>query len=169
VSQADDKTRYSPFSLDIESDQIGLLRTARELGVAVVCYSPIGRGMLGGTIRSPKDFEEGDFRKFAPRFSEENFPKNLKLVDQITEIAQKKGVTASQLTLAWILAQGDDFFPIPGTTNLDRIDENLGAMKIKLSKEEEQEIRKACEGAESAGGRYPEAFATALFADTPPL
>lgn len=125
--------------------------------------------MLGGQIRSPADFEEGDFRKFAPRFSEENFPKNLKLVDQITEIAKKKGVTASQLTLAWILAQGDDFFPIPGTTNLERIDENLGALKIKLSKEEEQEIRKACESAESAGGRYPPAFATALFADTPPL
>lgn len=101
-----------PFSLDIESEQIGLLKTCRELGVAIVCYSPIGRGMLGGQIRSPKDFEEGDFRKFAPRFSEENFEKNLKLVDEITEIAKKKDATASQLTLAWILAQGEDFFPV---------------------------------------------------------
>lgn len=125
---------YSPFSLDIESPQIGLLKTARELGTAIVAYSPIGRGMLGGTIRSPKDFEEGDFRKFAPRFSEENFPKNMELVDRITELAKKKNATASQLTLAWILAQGDDFFPIPGTTNLRRLDENLGALKITLSK-----------------------------------
>ena len=89
-----------------------MLKACRELGCAVVAYSPIGRGMLGGTIRSPSDFEEGDFRKFAPRFSEENFPKNLQLVDRITEIANKKGVTPSQLTLAWILAQGDDFFPV---------------------------------------------------------
>lgn len=160
---------YSPFSLDIESPQIGLLKTARELGTAIVCYSPIGRGMLGGTIRSPKDFEKGDFRTFAPRFSEENFPKNLELVDRITELAKKKGATPSQLTLAWILAQGDDFFPIPGTTNLQRLEENLGALKITLSKEEETEIRKAVEKAEPSGSRYPPAFASALFADTPPL
>lgn len=160
---------YSPFSLDIESEQIGLLKTARELGVAIVAYSPIGRGMLGGQIRSPDDFEEGDFRKWAPRFSAENFPKNLKLVDRITELAKKKNATASQLTLAWILAQGDDFFPIPGTTSLARIEENVGSLKIKLSKEEEAEIRKACQEAEPAGSRYPEAFATSLYADTPPL
>lgn len=160
---------YSPFSLDIESEQIGLLKTARELGVAIVCYSPIGRGMLGGQLRSPKDFGEGDFRTFAPRFSEENFPKNLELVDEITAIGKKKGYTASQITLAWLLAQGDDIFPIPGTTNLARLEENLGALNIKLTKEEEQEIRAACEKAEPAGGRYPEAFSKALFADTPPL
>jgi len=97
---------YSPWALDIESEQIGLLKACRELGVAVVSYSPIGRGMLSGQIRSPDDLEEGDFRTFAPRFSKENFPKNLKLVDQITQIANKKGCTAAQLTLAWLLAQG---------------------------------------------------------------
>lgn len=107
---------YSPWALDIESPEIDLLKTCRELGVAVVCYSPIGRGMLSGEYRSPADFGEGDFRKFAPRFSEENFPKNLKLVDEITKLAKKKDCTPAQLTLAWILAQGDDFFPIPGTT-----------------------------------------------------
>jgi aryl-alcohol dehydrogenase-like predicted oxidoreductase len=160
---------YSPFSLDIESDQIGLMKTCRELGCAIVAYSPIGRGMLGGKIRSPNDFEDGDFRKFAPRFSEANFPKNLKLVDQITEMAKKKNATPSQLTLAWLLHQGNDIFPIPGTTNLDRLQENIDALKIKLTKEEEQEIRKACEAAEVHGGRYPDAFASALFADTPPL
>lgn len=124
---------YSPFSLDIESEQIGLLKTCRELGVAIVAYSPIGRGMLGGQIRSPSDFEEGDFRKYAPRFSEENFPKNLKLVEDITEIGKKKGCTPSQATLAWLLAQGDDIFPIPGTTNLQRLEENIGALHIKLT------------------------------------
>jgi len=160
---------YSPFSLDIESEQIGLLKTARELGTAIVAYSPIGRGMLSGTIRSPSDFAEGDFRKWAPRFSEENFPKNLKLVDEITALAKKKNVTASQLTLAWLLAQGNDVFPIPGTTRTDRLVENLGALEIKLTPEENQEIRQAAESAEVAGARYPEAFAAACFADTPEL
>lgn len=155
--------------MDIESEQIGLLKTARELGVAVVAYSPIGRGMLGGQIRSPDDFEENDFRRHAPRFSKENFPKNLELVDQITALAKRKNCTPSQLTLAWILHQGDDFFPIPGTTNLYRIDENIGSLHIKLSKEEEHEIRKACEAAEVSGGRYDESSAPTLFADTPSL
>lgn len=158
---------YSPFALDIENPQIDLLKTCRELGVAVVAYSPIGRGMLSGTLRSPDDFEEGDFRRFAPRFSKENFPKNLKLVDQIAGFAKEKGVTPAQLTLAWLLAQGNDIFPIPGTTKINRLEENLGALKIQLSKEEEQKIRKACEEAEVHGTRYPAAFSKALFADTP--
>ena len=114
-------TERRPFSLEIESDEIKLMNTCRELGVAIVAYSPIGRGMLGGQIRSPQDFGEGDFRKFAPRFSEENFPKNLQLVDRITEIANKKGITPSQLTLAWILAQGDDFFPVRTTESTDML------------------------------------------------
>jgi hypothetical protein len=146
----------SPFALEIESEQVGLLKACRELGCAVIAYSPIGRGMLGGQIRNPDDFEEGDFRKNAPRFSAENFPKNLELVDHITEIAKKKNVTPSQLTLAWILAQGDEFFPIPGTTNPQRLEENLGALKVKLTKEEEREIRQACERATVHGARYPE-------------
>jgi len=158
---------YSPWALDIEDPQINLLKTCRELGVAVVAYSPIGRGMLSGTIRSRSDFSEGDFRSFSPRFSEENFPKNLKLVDVIVALAKEKGVTATQLTLAWLMAQGDDIIPIPGTTKAERLEENLGALQIKLSKEEEAKIRKACEDAEIHGTRYPEAFASALFADTP--
>jgi aryl-alcohol dehydrogenase-like predicted oxidoreductase len=161
------QVEYSPWALDIESPQINLLKTARELGVAVVAYSPIGRGVLSGTIRSRKDFEEGDFRLFSPRFSEENFSKNLELVDTIVALAQKKGVTATQLTLAWLLAQGDDIIPIPGTTKIERLEENLGALQVKLSNEEEAEIRQAIENAEILGGRYPEAFTKALFADTP--
>lgn len=93
----------------------------------------------------------------------------MKLVDQLAEIGKRKNASSSQITLAWILAQGDDFFPIPGTTNLGRLEENLAAAHIKLSSEEEREIRKDIEAAEVSGGRYPEAFASALFADTPPL
>lgn len=160
---------YSPFSLDIERPEIDLLRTCRELGVATVAYSPIGRGMLSGRFKSPDDFVEGDWRKAAPRFSKENFPKNLKLVERINEIASKKGVTPSQLTLASLMAQGDDIIPIPGTTDAKRLEENLGALHIRLTEEEMQEIRQASEAAEPAGVRYPEAMATTLFADTPPL
>ena len=160
---------YSPFALEIESKQVDLLRTCRELGVAVVAYSPLARGMLTGTIKSADDFEEGDFRRFAPRFSNENFPKNLKLVDRITEVAKAKGVTPGQLTLAWLLAQGEDIFPIPGTTKKERLEENVGSLKVSLTKEEEQEIRKAVEEAEISGQRYPESFMAQCYADTAPL
>ncbi|GIZ46171.1 hypothetical protein CKM354_000930900 [Cercospora kikuchii] len=144
---------YSPFSLDIESEQIGLLKTARELGVAIVAYSPLGRGMLTGQIRNPDDLAMDDMRKYAPRSSPENFPHNLKLVDRLSEIAKTKGCTASQLTLAWILAIG----------------ENVRALEVDLNEEEEREIRKACQEAEPAGGRYPEEYASTLYADIPPL
>jgi aryl-alcohol dehydrogenase-like predicted oxidoreductase len=140
------QVEYSPFALEIESKQIDLLKTCRELGVAVVAYSPLNRGMLSGALKGPEDFEESDFRRFAPRFSAENFPKNLKLVEQITEVAKAKGVTPSQLTLAWLMAQGEDIFPIPGTTKAARLEENVGSLKVEVSKEEEQKIRKSCEG-----------------------
>jgi len=158
---------YSPFSLEIESEETQLLKTARELGVAIVAYSPIGRGFLSGTIRSPADFEENDFRKQAPRFQPENFYKNLELVDKIEVVAKKKNVTVAQLTLAWLLHQGGDIIPIPGTTKIDRVKENLGALNVKLSDEEAQDVRDACENAEIKGGRYGEAFMTYNFADTP--
>lgn len=163
------QVEYSPFALEIESEQVNLLKTCRELGVAVVAYSPLSRGMLTGALKSPDDFEEGDFRKFAPRFSAENFPKNLELVNKLQEIAKRKGLTAGQLTLAWLMAQGDDIFPIPGTTRADRLEENVGSLKVELSKEEEQEIRKACNAAEVGGTRYPEAYMHTTYADTPPL
>ena len=99
--------------MDIEDPNVALLKTCRELGVAVVAYSPLGRGFLTGAYKSPSDFEEGDFRKVAPRFSADNFPKNLELVNHIQELAKKKGCTSGQLTLAWLLAQGEDIFPIP--------------------------------------------------------
>lgn len=107
------QVEYSPFSMEIEDPKIDLLRTCRELGVTVVAYSPLGRGFLTGQIKSPDDFEDGDFRKHAPRYSKTNFPKNLELVSNLEKYAAKKGCTSGQLALAWILAQGDDIIPIP--------------------------------------------------------
>ena len=107
------QVEYSPFSMEIEDPKIDLLRTCRELGVTVVAYSPLGRGFLTGQIKSPDDFEDGDFRKHAPRYSKENFPKNLELVSNLEKYAAKKGCTSGQLALAWLLAQGDDIIPIP--------------------------------------------------------
>ena len=160
---------YSPFTTDIESPEIALLKTCRELGVAIVAYSPLGRGMLTGAYKSPADFEEGDFRSYSPRFSEENFPKNLKLVDQINEIAKRKGCTAGQLTLAWLLAQGPDIIPIPGTKKIKYLEENIAALNVKLTSSENAEIRKAVENAEVHGLRYPEQMMGTLFADSPKL
>ncbi|CAF1202602.1 unnamed protein product [Rotaria sordida] len=159
---------YSPFSLDIEHEDIGLLKTCRELGVAIVCYSPLGRGLLGGQIKSPDDLDENDLRRHFPRFSKENFPKNLQLVETLTSIAKNKGCTASQLTLAWILSQGEDFIVIPGTTKITNLEENIAAAQIKISKEEEKIIRTACREADIGGGRYPEGFSYLLFADSAP-
>ncbi|CAF1061718.1 unnamed protein product [Adineta ricciae] len=162
------QVEYSPFSLEIEHADIGLLKTCRELGVAIVCYSPLGRGMLTGQIKSPNDLDKDDRRRHFPRFSEENFPKNIQLVNKLASIAQKKGCTSGQLTLAWILAQGNDFIPIPGTTKIKNLEENAAAAQIKLSKEDIAEIRQACESADIAGNRYPEAFAVALYGDSAP-
>jgi len=160
---------YSPFCIDIESPAIGLLQTCRELGVATIAYSPLGRGFVTGQYKSRLDFEEGDFRRRAPRFSDENFPKNLKLVEGLVELAKKKSCTAGQLTLAWLLAQGEDIIPIPGTKKIKYLEENLGALEIKLTPEENQEMRKMIESAEVHGTRYPEDFMFTLFADTPEL
>lgn len=125
--------------------------------------------MLTGAYKSPADFEEGDFRSYSPRFSEENFPKNLKLVDQINEIATRKGCTAGQLTLAWLLAQGPDIIPIPGTKKIKYLEENMAALNVKLTSSENAEIRKAVENAEVHGLRYPEQMMGTLFADSPEL
>lgn len=163
------EVEYSPFSMDIEDPQIDLLRTCRELGVAVVAYSPLGRGFLTGTIKSRDDFDPGDWRRMAPRFSEENFPKNLKLVEEIQALADAKGCTPGQLVLAFLMAQGDDIIPIPGTTKTKNFDENMGSLNVKISKEDNDKIRKAISAAEVHGARYPEGFALSLFGDTVPL
>lgn len=155
--------------MDIEDPQTSLLQTCRELGVAVVAYSPLGRGMLTGRYRSRLDFEEGDWRRSAPRFSEENFPKNMELVDKLKAIADRKGATTGQLTLAWLLNQGPDILPIPGTKKVKYLEENLASLKISLTREEDQEIRKAIEAADIKGDRYPPNMVRLNFADTPSL
>ena len=106
---------YSLFSTEIEDPAHGaLLAACRELGVTVVSYSPLSRGLLSGALRGPEDFDEGDIRRFYPRFSRENFPKNMAVVEAVRAVADGKTATVGQVALAWLLAQGDDIFPIPG-------------------------------------------------------
>lgn len=148
---------------------MGLLRTCRELGIATVAYSPLGRGMLTGQYKSIDDFDEGDFRRSIPRFSKENFPKNLELVHKLRTIADQKGCTSGQLSLAWMLNQGSDIFPIPGTKKIKYLEENVGAYNVSLTPEEDQDIRDAIERAEVHGTRVAERLMESLFMDTPPL
>jgi len=159
---------YSPFALEIESEQTEFLKTARELGVKIVAYSPLGRGFLTGSIKSRNDLDEKDSRFSHPRFSEEHFGDNLKLVKMLSDLAAKKGCTPGQLSLAWVLAQGEDFIPIPGTKRTKYLEENAKAVDFTLSKEEEQEIRKAIESVGgSKGARYPPAMMSKCFGDSP--
>lgn len=161
------QVEYSPFCLAIEDPKIKVLETARELGIAVVAYSPLGHGFLTGNLRSKADVTgEGDDRHGIPWLSDDNFSKNLALVDKITEIAEKKNVTTAQMTLAWLLAQGDDIFAIPGTTKVHRLEENLGALSISVTPDENKAIRKLSEGV--LGGRIQDRMGY-TFADTPPL
>ncbi|TFY67877.1 hypothetical protein EVG20_g3780 [Dentipellis fragilis] len=151
------QVEYSPFSLDIEDPKVGLLKTARELGVKIIAYSPLGRGLLTGQYKGPEEFPEDDFRRLVPKFSKENFPRVLKLVADLQKIGERHGATAGQVCLAWILAQGDDFIPIPGTKHIKYLDENLGAVNVKLSPAELEEVRKAAHEADVEGDRYPPA------------
>ncbi|KAI1378458.1 putative aldo-keto reductase [Hypoxylon crocopeplum] len=160
---------YSPFSREIEFPEVGLLKACRELGIAVIAYSPLGRGMLTGLYKSPDDFEEGDFRKTIPRFSKENFSKNIDLVNTLKGIAAKKNCTSGQLSLAWLMKQGEDILPIPGTKKIKYLEENIGAYSVSISDEEDRVIREAIEGAEVHGTRVAGWMMGALVKDTPPL
>lgn len=146
------QTEWSLWSRDVEDN--GVLDTVRELGIGFVAYSPLGRGFLSGEIRSVDDLEPDDFRRHHPRFQGENFAKNLELVDRVKEIAKKKGVTPSQLALAWVLAQGGDVVPIPGTKRIKYLDENIAALDIELSAEELALIDAAAPKGVTAGDRY---------------
>ncbi|CAG8784603.1 10851_t:CDS:2, partial [Gigaspora rosea] len=146
---------YSPWSLDIETN--GLKDACEELGVTIVAYSPLGRGILSGKYKSIEDFEPGDYRRTHPRYAGENFAKNLELVKEIEKLAKKKGVTSSQLCLAWVLAQGENIVAIPGTKKIKYLEENFQAANINLTSEELAEIRKIINSIEIVGGRYPEA------------
>ncbi|KAF7297138.1 SNF2 family DNA-dependent ATPase [Mycena indigotica] len=142
---------YSPFDLEIEEN--GLLQAARETGVAIVAYSPLGRGLLTGKYRSRDDFEEGDYRRTLPRFSEANFAQNVALVDRLQAIADRYGATSTQVALAWILAEHPDFFPIPGTRNISRLEENAQSAMLQLSPEDVSEIRNWAMAADVQGAR----------------
>ncbi|PKC54265.1 aldo/keto reductase [Rhizophagus irregularis] len=145
---------YSPWTIDIEKN--GIMEACRELGVTIVAYSPLGRGFLTGKYKSIDDFEPDDFRRAVPRFQGENFNKNLEIVRKFEEFANKKGVTPSQLCLAWVLAQGDNIVAIPGTRKIKYLEENFEAAKIHLTPEELSEIRQIINSIEIIGARYQE-------------
>ncbi|MBL0404783.1 aldo/keto reductase [Microvirga aerilata] len=147
------QTEYSLWSRDPEDE---LLPTVRELGIGFVPYSPLGRGFLTGQIKSIDDLEPDDFRRSSPRFQGENFQKNLDLVREIEAMAGEKGCTASQLALAWVLAQGNDIVPIPGTKRRRYLEENVGALDVTLNADELQRIDRIIPPGAAAGTRYPE-------------
>jgi aryl-alcohol dehydrogenase-like predicted oxidoreductase len=148
------QTEYSLWTRDPEEN--GVLDTVRELGIGFVAYSPLGRGFLSGEIRSIDDLAENDFRRRNPRFQGENFAKNLELVDRVREIAEEKGVTPSQLALAWVLHQGDDIVPIPGTKRVKYLEENVAAANVKLTPEDLARIDAAAPIGATSGERYPD-------------
>ena len=148
----------SEYSLWTRDPEEGLLQACRELGVGFVPYSPLGRGFLTGQIKRFEDFEPGDYRRNSPRFQGENFNKNLALVASIQDMAVSRGCSASQLALAWVLGQGSDLAPIPGTKRRDRLDENLGALEQVLCPGELQELSGLFPPGAAAGTRYPEAM-----------
>jgi aryl-alcohol dehydrogenase-like predicted oxidoreductase len=158
---------YSPFELDIEGPSgTHLLATARELGVAIVCYSPLGRGLLTGALNNKETFtKEGDWRSAFPRFTGDNFDANVKLVNEFKAVADRKRCTPAQLCLAWLLKQGDDIIPIPGTKQIKYLEQNWGALKVKLTDAEAVEIRKIVQG-NVAGARTIEAALSQCYADT---
>lgn len=147
---------YSPFSLDIEHSDTPILQTAREFGIAVIAYSPLARGMITGKYKSPDDFGPGDVRLHFPRFSKVNFPKNLEAVHAFQALAEKKGCTPGQLCLAWLMAQGPDIIPIPGTKTIKYLEENCGAASVSLTKEEVADLRNLLSRADVQGDRTRE-------------
>jgi aryl-alcohol dehydrogenase-like predicted oxidoreductase len=147
------QTELSLWSRDAEAE---VLPTVRELGIGYVAYSPLGRGFLTGQIKSPSDFAEDDFRRNNPRFQGENFEKNIALVREVEKMAQEKGCATAQLALAWVLAQGDDIVPIPGTKHVRYLDENIGALEVKLTDEELKRLDDILPPGAAAGERYAE-------------
>ena len=145
------QTEYSLWTRDPEAE---ILPTVRELGIGFVSYSPLGRGFLTGQIKSPADLDPGDYRRNTPRFQGENFDKNLQLVNTVAEMAVEKRCTPAQLALAWVLAQGDDVVPIPGTKRLRYVIENVGALSVSLSKEDLARIEDVFPAGAASGERY---------------
>ncbi|MEO0535788.1 MAG: aldo/keto reductase [Cyanobacteria bacterium P01_A01_bin.123] len=147
------QTEYSLWSRDPEDD---ILPTVRELGIGFVPYSPLGRGFLSGAIKSLDDLAEDDYRRHSPRFQGENFAKNLAVVEQVNAIAAEKGITASQLAIAWLLAKGEDIVPIPGTKRRQYLEENVAAVDIELTPADLERIEAVAPQGIAAGDRYPD-------------
>lgn len=149
------QSEYSLWSRDPED---GVLAACRELGIGLVAYSPLGRGFLTGQIQRFEDLDADDYRRHTPRFQGENFQRNLDVVARIKEMAAQKNCTPGQLALAWVLAQGNDIIPIPGTKRIEYLEENLGALDVQLSAEELAQIEEIAPRSAIAGMRYPEAM-----------
>jgi aryl-alcohol dehydrogenase-like predicted oxidoreductase len=147
------QTEYSLWSRDIEAE---ILPTLRELGIGLVAYSPLGRGFLTGTIASPDDLEPGDFRRASPRFQGANFDHNLQLVERVREIAAEKDCAPGQLALAWVLAQGDDVVPIPGTKRRSYLEQNAEATELALTADDLRRLDEMAPVGAAAGDRYPD-------------
>lgn len=149
------QSEYSLWSRDPEAE---IMPTLRKLGIGFVSYCPLGRGFLTGRIKRFEDLEPDDYRRTSPRFQGENFAKNLELVKRVEEIAGKKGVTTGQLALAWVLVQGKDIVPIPGTTRRNHLEENIAALRVKLTKRDLSDIESAMPPGAASGMRFPEAM-----------
>jgi aryl-alcohol dehydrogenase-like predicted oxidoreductase len=147
------QTEYSLWTRDPEEE---ILSTVRELGIGFVAYSPLGRGFLTGRWQTPDDLPENDWRRQQPRFQGDNFYKNLELVERVRELAAEKGVKPGQLALAWVLAQGDDIVPIPGTKHVQYLTENIAAVDIELTEEDLERLDAAAPQGATAGDRYPD-------------
>ena len=156
------QSEWSLWSRDIEAD---VVPTARELGIGIVAYSPLGRGFLTGQFTSPDDFPDDDFRRFLPRFTGENFTRNLALVDMVRALAEAKGCTPGQLALAWVMSQGDDVVPIPGTKRRSYLEENVAAGEVRLDAADLAAIDEVFPPDVTAGSRYPDM--SAIGATTP--
>jgi aryl-alcohol dehydrogenase-like predicted oxidoreductase len=147
------QTELSLWSRDAEAE---VIPTVRELGIGYVAYSPLGRGFLTGQFKTPDDFPEDDFRKHHPRFQGENFKKNLQLVEEVEAMAREKGCSTAQLALAWVLAQGDDIVPIPGTKHVRYLDDNIGALDVELTPEDRARLDEILPPGAASGQRYHE-------------
>lgn len=148
------QNEWSLWSRDLESN--GQLAAARELGIGIVPYSPLGRGFLTGALKSPSDFGPDDFRAHSPRFQGENFERNLRLAREVERVAASLGCTPSQLALAWLLAQGDDVVPIPGTKRVKYLEENLGALEVELDASDREQLEAVFPPDAASGARYPD-------------
>jgi aryl-alcohol dehydrogenase-like predicted oxidoreductase len=151
------------YSLLYRTEAEETLQALRELGVAFVAYSPLGRSLLTGHVKAVSDIPDGDRRRDHPRFKEENLAKNVELVQCVEAVARDKGATAGQVALAWLLAQGEDVVPIPGTKRKSRVDENLGALDVRLTPDDIKRLSNAIPAGAAAGLRYPEAQLKAVY------